>query len=51
MDEGTPVWVRLTVDLASGRVLGVRMATKGHFTSTVYSRFERPTTIALPDAG
>jgi len=51
MDEGTPVWVRLRVDLASGRVVGVRMATKGHFTSTLFRHFNRPTTIALPDAG
>jgi len=51
MDEGTPVWFRLTVDLATGRVLAETTATKAHFNRARYDHFNRPTTIALPDVG
>ncbi|MGI8622034.1 MAG: hypothetical protein ACR2NB_00795, partial [Solirubrobacteraceae bacterium] len=51
MDEATPVWIRLTVDLDSGRVVRERMTSNGHFLTARYSRFDRPTTIRLPDAG
>lgn len=51
MDEGTPVWYRLTVALDTGRVLAEQMATKGHFMRAHFQRFDQPTTITLPDAG
>lgn len=51
MDEGTPVWFRLTVALDTGRVLAEQMATKAHFMRARFQRFDQPTTIALPDAG
>ncbi len=51
MDEGTPVWLRLTVDFATGRVLTLRMATKAHFMRSRFGRFDRPTTIRVPRVG
>lgn len=51
MDEGTPVWMRLTVDLATGRVLTLRMATKAHFMRSRFDRVNQPTTIRLPRVG
>ncbi len=51
MDEGTPVWLRLTVDLATARVLAVQMTAKAHFMRLRFARFNRPMTIRLPDAG
>jgi len=51
MDEGTPVWSRLTVELDTGRVLSEQQATKGHFIRARFERFNRPTTIALPNVG
>jgi len=51
MDEGTPVWFRLTVALDTGRVLAQQMATKGHFARARFDHIDQPTTIALPSAG
>jgi hypothetical protein len=51
MDEGTPVWLRLTVDLATQRVLVARMAATAHFMRTRYQRFNRPVHIAKPEVG
>ena len=50
MDEATPVWLRLTVDLATGRVAGERMVSPAHFTTSRYDRFNRPLRIAPPEA-
>ncbi len=51
MDEATPVWIRLTVDLATGRAVDERMNARGHALTARYSGFDRPTTIRFPDAG
>lgn len=51
MDEATPVWLRLTVDVATGRVLRLSGATKAHFARSRYGQFNRPTTIRLPRVG
>lgn len=47
-DEGTPVWFRLTVDLATRRVLREQMTFKGHFMTARYHAFDRPLRIPLP---
>lgn len=47
-DEGTPVWFRLTVDLATARVLREQMTTKGHFMTTRYYAFNQPLTVTSP---
>jgi hypothetical protein len=48
-DEGTPVWFRVRVDLATHRVLGDVMTTDGHFMTARYYAANRPLTISLPD--
>jgi putative copper export protein len=48
MDGGTPVWFRLTVDLATRRVLTERMAARAHFMRSAYTRFNRPVRIEPP---
>ena len=50
-DPGTPLWTRLTVDVASRRVLDERSITKAHFTTQRYYRFNLPVTIRAPEAG
>ncbi|MGI9096993.1 MAG: copper resistance CopC/CopD family protein [Solirubrobacteraceae bacterium] len=47
-DEGTPVWFRLRVDLATKRVLADQMTSKQHFTNTRYYAFDQPLSIAVP---
>jgi copper transport protein len=49
MDEGTPVWIRLKVDLATGRVAGQRMVAPAHFATSRYERFNRAVRIAPPE--
>jgi putative copper export protein len=51
MDPATPVWLRLTVDERTGRVVRERMVTKAHFTRTRYSDFNQPLSIEAPHAG
>jgi len=48
MDEGTPVWFRVSVDLESSRVLTERMATKGHFMNSRYFAFDKRVRIQAP---
>ena len=48
MDPGTPVWHRLTIDLASSRVRFARVITTGHYTSARYFAFDQPTHISAP---
>ena len=48
MDEGTPVWFRVTVDLKTHRVLTERMATKAHFMTNRYFAFNRNLRIEAP---
>jgi hypothetical protein len=50
MDEGTPVWFRLTVDLSTHRILADRMATKAHFMDSRYFAFDQPVRISEPAA-
>ncbi len=49
MDEATPVWFRLTIDLSTYRVLTERVATKAHFTRTTYGDFDRPQHVRPPE--
>jgi hypothetical protein len=51
MDEGTPVWFRLTVDGDSGRVLSERMIARARFVDTTFSDFGRRFAIEPPEAG
>ena len=48
-DEGTPVWFRLRVDLATDRVLTEQMTAEGHFMHAQYHDFDRPLTIRTPE--
>jgi copper transport protein len=48
MDPGTPVWYRLTIDLATHRVVAVRMIADGHFMSQRYHAFNEPLRILAP---
>lgn len=50
MEQGTPVWHRLDIDLATLRVLRARVITSGHFITQRLSAFNRPTTIRSPRA-
>lgn len=50
MEEGTPAWHRLEVDLATMRVLRVRVITGGHFITQRFSAFDVPTRIDPPEA-
>lgn len=49
-DPGTPVWMRLTVDTASHRVLHERSITKAHFTQQRYRAYNAPVSIPTPGA-
>lgn len=51
MDPGTPVWTRLTVAMDDMRVLREQQMTGGHFTTNIYSRFDRPDRIEPPKGG
>lgn len=51
MDHGTPVWIRLTIDLATHRVVYARMVTGGHFMRQRLFAFNRPAQIAPPPTG
>lgn len=48
-DEGTPVWMRIDVDLETDRVLGVRSLTPSTFTTTTLSDFDEPLDIVAPE--
>lgn len=50
-DPGTPVWTRLTIALDDARVLREQQMTGGHFTTNIYSRFDRPDRIEPPQDG
>jgi len=50
IDEGTPVWFRVSVDLKTHRVLTERMITKGHFMDSRYFAFDEPVSIAPPES-
>lgn len=47
-DEGTPAWMRLTVDLRTMRVTEDQTTSKGHFTRSRYRGFDQPVTIKIP---
>jgi hypothetical protein len=48
MDEGTPVWFRLTVDVDNGRVLDERMIARARFLRTRFVDFGTRFEIAPP---
>jgi copper transport protein len=48
MDPGTPVWLRLTVDLATMRVTRERMIAQAHYVTRRYFAFNDPVTIRVP---
>jgi hypothetical protein len=48
MDEGTPVWFQLRVDLATQRVVRERMISEGHFATSRYFGFNQPFAITAP---
>lgn len=48
-DEGTPVWMRIDVDLETDRVLRVRSLTPSTFTTTTLSDFDVPLDIVAPE--
>lgn len=48
MDQGTPVWIRLRIDLATMRVVRVRMVTGGHFMRQRLFAFNKPLRIGPP---
>lgn len=48
MSPGTPLWYRLTVDLATYRVLRARMITGGHFMNHRFGHFNQPEAIVPP---
>ena len=49
MDPGTPVWLRLTVDLHTMRAVRERMIAPAHYMTRRYLAFDRPVRIAAPD--
>jgi copper transport protein len=49
MDEGTPVWFRLTVDTATHRVLRERMIARARFLRTRFVDFDREFEIVPPE--
>lgn len=49
-EENTPVWLRLSVELATRRVLHERLTARAHYMSARYHAFDRPLRIALPEA-
>jgi len=48
MDPGTPVWLRLTVDLATMRAMRERMIAQAHYMNRRYLAFEDPVSIRAP---
>jgi copper transport protein len=48
MDPGTPVWLRLTVDLHTMRAIRERMIARAHYMTRRYLAFNRPVSIAPP---
>jgi hypothetical protein len=48
MDPGTPLWLRLTVDLRTMRTLRDRMIAPGHYMTRRYLAFNRSVTIDPP---
>jgi hypothetical protein len=51
MDPGTPVWLRLTVDLRTMRALRERMIARAHYMTRRYVAFNRPVSIDRPGRG
>jgi hypothetical protein len=51
MDPGTPVWLRLTVDLRTMRALRERMIARAHYMTRRYLAFNRPARIDRPGRG
>jgi copper transport protein len=49
MDPGTPVWLRLTVDLGTMRTVRERMIATAHFMTRRYLDFNRPVVVRPPD--
>lgn len=47
-EPGTPLWLRMTVDTATGRVLRERSISKSHFTEQRYHSFNAPQEIDAP---
>lgn len=45
---GTPFWFRLRIDLATGRVTGMRMVAPGHFMRQRYLGYDQPLEIEPP---
>jgi hypothetical protein len=48
MDPGTPVWLRLTVDLDSMRATRERMIAHAHYMNRRFFAFNRPLSIRRP---
>ncbi len=48
-DEGTPAWIRLTVDLRTLRVTREQVISAGHLTRSRYRAFDRPVRIVTPE--
>jgi copper transport protein len=48
MDPGTPVWLRLTVDLATMRAVRERMIAQAHYMTRRYLAFNEPVRIRPP---
>ena len=48
MDESTPVWFRLRVDLATHRVVSEQMTARARYVTTRFADFDRPAAIAPP---
>jgi copper transport protein len=48
MDPGTPVWLRLTVDLATMRAVRERMIAQAHYMTRRYFAFDQPVGIRVP---
>jgi hypothetical protein len=51
MDEGTPVWFRLTIEPRTGRVLAERMIARARFGRTTFGDFGRRFAISPPREG
>lgn len=49
MDEATPIWYRLRIDLATMRVLRVRMIADGHYMTQRFTSFDEPVSIQPPE--
>jgi hypothetical protein len=49
-DEGTPVWLRMRVDLTTHRVLDDQMTADAHFAHARYYAVDKPLTITIPNA-